>query len=171
MINRFALSFVCIELDRNEIYGVIGLYILLLMVFSSFLFFFIPGLCGHLGLISFFRHAALFVALYAFSASSVISLLHAYFHLRFGHPLLLFPDSMSTSSILLSMWSSLVLLTWPYHFCRLSVFFSWTLPPFFETNKWIVSLACIDSMVWARWVNYLIIKWRIIFQWCRYYTI
>ena len=29
MINRFALSFLCIELDRNEIYGVTGLYILL----------------------------------------------------------------------------------------------------------------------------------------------
>ena len=30
MINRFALSFLCIELDRNEIFGFTGLYILLL---------------------------------------------------------------------------------------------------------------------------------------------
>ena len=29
MINRFALSFLCIELDRNEIYEVMLLYILL----------------------------------------------------------------------------------------------------------------------------------------------
>ena len=29
MINRFALSFVCIELDRNEIYEVMLVYILL----------------------------------------------------------------------------------------------------------------------------------------------
>ena len=29
MINRFALSFLCIELDRNEICGVMLLYILL----------------------------------------------------------------------------------------------------------------------------------------------
>ena len=29
MINRFALSFLCIELDRNEIFRFFGLYILL----------------------------------------------------------------------------------------------------------------------------------------------
>ena len=52
----------------------------------------------------------------------VISLLHAFFHLRFGHPLLLFPG-MSTSSILLAMCSSFILLTWPYHFSRFSVIF------------------------------------------------
>ena len=31
MINRFALSFVCIELDRNEIYEVMFVYILLMI--------------------------------------------------------------------------------------------------------------------------------------------
>ena len=30
MINRFALSFLCIELDRNEIYEVMLVYILLM---------------------------------------------------------------------------------------------------------------------------------------------
>ena len=29
MINRFALSFLCTELDRDEMYGVTGLHILL----------------------------------------------------------------------------------------------------------------------------------------------
>ena len=51
-----------------------------------------------------------------------MSLLHASFHLRFGHPLLLFPG-MSTSSILLTMCSSFILLTWPYHFSSYSVIF------------------------------------------------
>ena len=59
--------------------------------------------------------------------AAVISLLHASFRLRFGRPLLLFPG-MSTSSILLSMCSSLILITWPYHFSRFSVI-SWTLAP------------------------------------------
>ena len=31
MINRFALSFLCIELDRNEMCGVMLLYILLII--------------------------------------------------------------------------------------------------------------------------------------------
>ena len=41
---------------------------------------------------------------------------------RFGRPLLLFPG-MSTSNILLTMCSSFILLTWPYHFTRFSVIF------------------------------------------------
>ena len=53
--------------------------------------------------------------------------IHASFHLRFGRPLLLFPG-MSTSSILLTMCSYLILLTWPYNFSRCSVIFfdAWT---------------------------------------------
>ena len=35
MINRFALSFLCIELDRNEIYEVMLVYILLLSPSAS----------------------------------------------------------------------------------------------------------------------------------------
>ena len=69
-----------------------------------------------------FLHSALFVALSTFSPASVISLLHASFHLRFGRPLRLFPG-MSTYSILLTMCSSFILLTWPYHFSRFSVIF------------------------------------------------
>ena len=65
---------------------------------------------------------ALFVALSSFNPACVISLLHASFHLRFGHPLLLFPG-MSTSSILLTVCSSFILLTWSYHFSRFSVIF------------------------------------------------
>ena len=42
------------------------------------------------------------------------------FFLRFRCPLLLFPG-MSTSSILLTVCSSSILLTWPYHFSRFSV--------------------------------------------------
>ena len=48
--------------------------------------------------------------------------LAASFHLRFGRPLLLFPG-ISTSNILLTMCSSFILLTWPYHFSRFSVIF------------------------------------------------
>ena len=62
-----------------------------------------------------FLHAALFVALSSFSLASVISLLHATFPLRFCRPLLLFPG-MFTSSMLLTMCSSFILITWPYHF-------------------------------------------------------
>ena len=69
-----------------------------------------------------FLHAALFVVLSSFRPTSVMSILHAYFHLRFGRPLLLFPG-MSTSSILLTMCSSFILLTWPYHFSRISIIF------------------------------------------------
>ena len=69
-----------------------------------------------------FLHAALFVVLSSFSPTSVMSLLHASFHLRFGRPLLLFPG-ISTSNILLTMCSSFILLTWPYHFSRFSVIF------------------------------------------------
>ena len=43
-------------------------------------------------------------------------------HRRFGRPLLLFPG-MSTSNILLTMCSTFILLTWPYHFSRFSVIF------------------------------------------------
>ena len=67
-------------------------------------FFIIPGLSRHLGLISVFLHSALLVALSAFSAASVISLLHAYFHLRVGRPLFIFPG-MSNSSILPTLCS------------------------------------------------------------------
>ena len=69
-----------------------------------------------------FLHAALFVALSSFNPACVISLLHASFHRRFGRPLLLFPG-MSTSSILLTMCSSFILITWPYHLSRFSVIF------------------------------------------------
>ena len=69
-----------------------------------------------------FLHAALFVVLSSFSPTSVMSLLHASFHLRFGRPLLLFPG-ISTSNILLTMCSSFILVTWPYHFSRFSVIF------------------------------------------------
>ena len=58
-----------------------------------------------------FLHAALFVVLSSFRPISVMSLLHASFHLRFGRPLILFPG-ISTSSILLTMCSSFILLTW-----------------------------------------------------------
>ena len=51
-----------------------------------------------------------------------LSLLHTSFHLMFGRPLLLF-HVMSTCSILLTMCSSFILLTWPYHFSRFSVIF------------------------------------------------
>ena len=69
-----------------------------------------------------FLHAALFVELSSFRPTSVMSLLHASFHLRFDRPLLLFPG-MSTYSILLTICSSFILLTWPYHFGRFSVIF------------------------------------------------
>ena len=57
-----------------------------------------------------FLHSALFVVLSSLSLTSVISLLHTSFHLRFARPLLLFPG-MPTSSILLTMCSSFILLT------------------------------------------------------------
>ena len=69
-----------------------------------------------------FLHAALFVVLSSFRPTSVMSLLHASFHRRFGRPLHIFPG-MSTSNILLTMCSSFILLTWPYHFSRFSVIF------------------------------------------------
>ena len=69
-----------------------------------------------------FLHAALFVVLSSFRPNAVMSLLHASSHLRFGRPLLRFPG-ISTSSILLTMCSSFILLTWPYHFSRFSVIF------------------------------------------------
>ena len=69
-----------------------------------------------------FLHYALFVVLPSFIPIAVMSLLHASFHLRFGRPLLLFPG-ISTSSILLTMCSSFILLTWPYHFSRFSLIF------------------------------------------------
>ena len=56
-----------------------------------------------------------------FSPASVKSLLHASFNIRFRRPLLV--PGMSTSSILLTMCSSSILLTWPYHFSRFSVIF------------------------------------------------
>ena len=58
----------------------------------------------------------------SFRPTSVMCLLHASLHRRFGRPLLLFPG-MSTSNILLTMCSSFILLTWPYHACRFSVIF------------------------------------------------
>ena len=58
----------------------------------------------------------------SFSPSSVLSLLHAYFHLRFGLNVLLFPG-MSTSSILHNKGSYFILIIWPYHFSRFSVIF------------------------------------------------
>ena len=67
-----------------------------------------------------FLHAVLFVVLFSFRPTSVMSLLHAYFHRRLGRPLLLFPG-MCTSNILLTMCSSFILLTWPYHSSRFSV--------------------------------------------------
>ena len=51
-----------------------------------------------------------------------MSLLHASFHRRFGRPLLLCPG-MFTANIILTMCSSFILLTWPYHFSRFSVIF------------------------------------------------
>ena len=98
---------------------------------ASVVFFFFPGLSRHLrspvSLMILFLHSALFVVLSSFNPASVISLLHAYFHLRFGRPLLLFPG-MSTSNILLTMCSSFIVLTWPYHFSHFSVIFldAWT---------------------------------------------
>ena len=62
------------------------------------------------------------LVLFPLRPTSVMSLLHASFHLRYGRPLLLFPG-MSTSNILLTMCSSFILLTWPYHFSRFSVIF------------------------------------------------
>ena len=60
--------------------------------------FFIPGLSRLLGwlvwVFIFFLHAALFVVLSSFNPTSVISLLHASFHLRFGCTLLLLHASM-----------------------------------------------------------------------------
>ena len=53
----------------------------------------------------------------SFSPASVISVLHAPFHHRFGYSLLLFPG-MSTSSNLLTMCSSFIRLTWQCHFSR-----------------------------------------------------
>ena len=114
-------------------------------------FFFFPGLSRHLWspvqLISFFLHDLLFwtvfVALSYYNPASVISLLHASFHLRFGRPLLLFPGTcMSTSSILLTMCSSFILLTWPYHFSRFCAIFldaCTTLVPLM-CSFWILSL-------------------------------
>ena len=67
-----------------------------------------------------FFYASLFVVLSSFTPTYAMSLLHVSFHLMFGCPLLLFPG-MSTSSILLTMCSSFILLTWPYHFSRFSV--------------------------------------------------
>ena len=69
-----------------------------------------------------FLHAALFDVLSSVRPTCVMSLLHASFHRRFGRPLLLFPG-ISTSNILLTMCSSFILLTWPYHFSRFSVIF------------------------------------------------
>ena len=69
-----------------------------------------------------FLHAALFVVLSSFRPTSVMSLLHASFHRRFGRHLILFPG-MSTSNILLTMCSYFILLTWPYHFIRLYAIF------------------------------------------------
>ena len=70
-----------------------------------------------------FLLAALFVALSSFNPASVISLLHASFHLRFARPLLLLFLGISTSSILLTTCSSFILLTWPYHFSCFSIIF------------------------------------------------
>ena len=50
----------------------------------------------------------------------ILSLFQASFYLWFCRPLLLFPG-MSTSNILLTMCSSFILLTWPYHFSSFSV--------------------------------------------------
>ena len=69
-----------------------------------------------------FLHAALFVVLSSFRPTSLMPLLHASFHRRFGRPFLLFPG-MFTSNILFTMSSSFILLTWPYHFRRFSVIF------------------------------------------------
>ena len=107
-----------------------GIYLFLKAHFRVYLFyiffFFFSGLSCHLVslvyMISFFLYFALFVVLSSFNPASVISLLHASFHLRFGRPLLLFPG-MSSSSILLTMCSSFILFTWPYHFSRFSVLF------------------------------------------------
>ena len=82
-----------------------------------------------------FIHAALFVVLSSFRPTSVMSLVHASFHRRFGRHLLLFPG-MSTSNILLTMCSSFILLTWPYHFSRFSVI---VLDPF---TTLVVPLMC-----------------------------
>ena len=69
-----------------------------------------------------FLHSALFVVLSSFRPISVMSLLQASFHLRFGRPLILF-HGMSTSSILLTVCAPFILLTWPYHFSRFSIIF------------------------------------------------
>ena len=61
-----------------------------------------------------FLHAVLLIVLSTFSPASVISLLRAVIHLMFGRSLLLFPG-MSISSILLTMCSSFILITRPYH--------------------------------------------------------
>ena len=60
-----------------------------------------------------FLHAALFVVLSSFRPTSCLSCIL---------PSLLFPG-VSTSNILLTMCSSFILLTCPYHFSRLSVIF------------------------------------------------
>ena len=60
-----------------------------------------------------FLHSVLFAMLSSFSPVSVISLLQALVHPRFGRPLLLFP-AMSTSSILRTVRSPVILITWPY---------------------------------------------------------
>ena len=70
-----------------------------------------------------FLHAALFVVLSSFRPISVMSLLHASFHLRFGRPLLLFPG-ISTSSILLTICASLSEFHSPHMAVPLQSFFS-----------------------------------------------
>ena len=67
-----------------------------------------------------FPNAALLCSVFLLIPNSDMSLLHAYFHRRYGRPLLLF-SGMSTSNILLTRCSSFILLTWPYHFSRFSV--------------------------------------------------
>ena len=73
-------------------------------------------------------YAAMLIVLSSFSPVFVIYLLHASFHLRFGLPLLIC-HGMSISSILLTMCSFFILLTWPNHFSRFSVIFLATLAP------------------------------------------
>ena len=71
-----------------------------------------------------FLHATLFVVLSSFRPTCVMSLLHASFHRRFGCPLLLlFPGMSNLTFKILTMCSSFILLTWPYHFSRFSVIF------------------------------------------------
>ena len=72
-----------------------------------------------------FLHVAMFVVLSP--PLSYLSYTYLWsFHLRFGRCLLLFPGTgvcMSTSSIHLTMCSSFILLTWPYHLSRFSGIF------------------------------------------------